>query len=70
MTRLALLPLSFLALAACTPQSGTGPARSTGLPFDVNNREVETPNSLPPGFTTSNPIAPSSGVLGVTRTAP
>ena len=70
MTKFAFLVLAPLALACCAPQPATGPARSDGLPFDVNNREVETPNSLPPGFTTSNPMAPSSGVLGVTRAAP
>lgn len=65
-----VLAVCLLALASCVPASNQGPARSTGLPFDVNSREVETPNSLPPGFTTSNPMAPRTGVLGVTRVAP
>ena len=65
--------LSLLAIAVlggCADQASLGPARSTGLPFTVNNRELETPNSLPPGFTTNHPMAPASGVLSVTRTAP
>ncbi len=70
---LAILVLSLL--AGCTaqgpvPQSGTGPAQSTGLPFEVNGRELETPNSLPSGFTTVDPMAPATGVVGVSHPAP
>ncbi len=62
--------LFMLAVASCSNQPDPGPARSTGLPFPVNDREVETPNSLPRGFTTDNPMAPPTGVIGVTRTTP
>ena len=57
-------------LGACSKPADLGPARSTGVPFDVNDGELETPNSLPPGFTTINPIAPTSGVLGVNHLPP
>ncbi len=62
--------LFLLVAAGCTDQAALGPARSTGPPFTVNDRELETPNSLPPGFTTDNPFAPETGVIGVTRAAP
>lgn len=59
--------LLLLALAACADQSALPPARSTGLPFGVNSRELETPNSLPRGFTTNHPMAPATGAIGTTR---
>ena len=68
--RFRIAHLSLLLLAGCADQAALGPARSTGPPFNENPRELETPNSLPPGFTTVNPMAPSTGVYGVIRTAP
>ncbi len=67
-----LVMLGALALASCTGDSPAqlGPARSTGLPFEVNTGELETPNSLPEGFTTRNPMAPDTGVVGVTHLPP
>lgn len=68
-----LRPIGFallLAAAGCANQTALGPARSTGPPFAINNRELETPNSLPPGFTTVNPMAPDTGIVGVARTGP
>ena len=68
--------VSLIMLAGCAGQGGvvpaasTGPARSTGLPFPGNDAELETPNSLPPGFTTRNPMAPQTGVVGVTHMGP
>ncbi len=59
-----------LLAGGCTGQVGQGPAQSTGVPFGVNGRELETPNSLPPGFETVNPMAPETGVVGVTHQAP
>lgn len=67
-SRVAVPLLTLLALAACTDQSALPPARSTGLPFTDNDLQLETPNSLPRGFTTNHPMAPSTGVIGVTRT--
>ena len=64
------IALLVLFAAGCSNQADLGPPRSTGLPFPVNDRELETPNSLPPGFTTDNPFAPETGVIGVTRAAP
>ncbi len=60
--------LAALLLGACADQSALPPARSTGLPFPVNDQELETPNSLPRGFTTNHPMAPATGVIGVTHT--
>ena len=42
-----------------------GPTRSTGAPFGVDSGELETPNSLPVGDTTHNPVATGEGVVGV-----
>jgi hypothetical protein len=58
------------ALAAAGCQAGyTGPTRST-FQDPANDRELEPVNSLPPGFTTNHPLAPETGVVGVTRVAP
>ena len=69
MTKLCAL-LVVMVAAGCAKQGDLGPARSTGQPFDVNDRELETPGSLPPGFTTNHPFAPSTGVINQTRVAP
>lgn len=52
-------------LTACAPPSTV----SRPVPVDMAGpeRELEPPNSLPRGFTTQNPIAPSTGVVGTTR---
>ena len=60
--------LGVLLVAACTP-GNVGPPRST-LQVPTNDEELEPSNSLPPGFITNHPLAPASGVVGVTRTAP
>ena len=60
-------PETLTLLGACAAQPPLPPARSTGLPFPDNDRELETPNSLPPGFTTINPMAPATGTVGVTQ---
>jgi hypothetical protein len=62
--------LALIAVAGCSNQADLGPARSTGPPFGVNDRELETPNSLPPGSSTDDPFAPETGVIGVTRAPP
>ena len=59
-----------IGLGACSQPADLGPARSTGLPFGVNDGELETPNSLPSGFTTINPVAPETGVVGVRHLPP
>jgi len=71
MTKISASALFLLTMVAgCADQSALPPARSTGLPFVVNNRELETPNSLPRGFTTNHPMAPATGIIGGTRTTP
>ena len=67
-----LAMIGLMALASCTGVGvgDPGPARSTGLPVEVNPGEMETPNSLPAGFTTRNPMASETGVVGVTHLPP
>ena len=69
-----MLGLSALAVAGCAVSPATearlspvGPTHSTSHPGTGFNREVETKNSLPPGFATSNTIAPATGVVAQTR---
>ncbi len=62
--------VALVALGACSSQTKPAPARSTGVPFDVDGGELESPNSLPRGFTTINPVAPETGVVGVTHLPP
>ena len=69
MTNRTALLFGLLALSACAAEA-TGPAQSTGYPFVVNDRELETPGSLPAGFTTNHPFAPSTGIISQTRTSP
>ena len=64
-----------LALAGCSglgapgsgPPGAVPPTVSTGAPYGVDQGELETPNSLPVGDSTRNPIAPETGVVGVTH---
>ena len=52
-------------VAACAPpMTGASPV-SVG---PNSNQEPQPANSLPPGFRTVNPIAPSTGILGSTGT--
>ena len=55
------------ALAACAPAVADGPAVSTA---PNSNREPQSPNSLPRGFETSNPLTPRTGNVGTTRVGP
>ena len=61
------------ALSACSGDLPAGgvPAQSTTPAFSAPpSAEVETPNSLPNGFTTQNPMASDTGVVGVTHLPP
>ena len=63
--------LALIAAAGCSNQADLGPARSTGAPSGVNDRELETPNSPPSASSTDDdPFAPGTGVIGVTRAPP
>ncbi len=60
-------------LAACTGDNpaADGPARSTTPSFAAPPAsELESPNSLPNGSTTQNPMASQTGVVGVTHLPP
>ena len=65
--------VGLVALAACSGDLPAGgvPAQSTTPSFSPPpSAEVETPNSMPNGATTQNPMALESGVVGVTHLPP
>lgn len=64
--------LGVVAMAGCTGAGPTelAPATSTGAPYGVDQGELESPNSLPVGSTTRDPIATETGVVGVLHLPP
>ena len=64
-TARAALACVLASLAACSPPSTV--SRPVSADVAGPERELEPPNSLPRGFTTQNPIAPSTGIVGTTR---
>ena len=60
-----LLLSTLVVLSACNVPVPHAPPVSTD-PLRASNRELEPPNSLPPGFTTNHPLAPDTGVIGTT----
>ena len=69
MTR--FLPLAaLLGLAACAAPGSLGPPVSSNIAFNGHNLQLEPPNSLPPGFTTTHPFPPSTGTLTPVRVGP
>ena len=64
---LAILGVTVLASCSGDGVASLDPARST---LTDNPGGLDTPNSLPNGFTTRNPMAPDTGVVGVTHLAP
>ena len=68
-----LATVGLATLAGCTGDGvvAGGPAQPTSAsPAAPPSTDIESPNSLPNGSTTQNPMASQTGVVGVTHLPP